>query len=73
MKKILLITASIILSISLSAQYYYVPNTNNPGNPGGLNADPEYPVGGGIATGWPSILGPSQTSAVTSTNYSFLI
>ena len=44
MKRILLITTILILNMSLSAQYYYIPNTSNPGNPGGLNTDPEYPA-----------------------------
>ena len=45
-----------VSSLQLQAQYYYLPFTNNPGqNPGGLNTDSEYPVGGGLPAGWTSI------------------
>jgi thiol-disulfide isomerase/thioredoxin len=66
MKKILLITTILILNVSLSAQYYYIPNTTNPGNPGGLNTDAEYPGppggAGGMPAGWNTILGSSNSS-----------
>lgn len=38
-----------------------MPNPNANANPGGLNADPEYPVGGGIAAGWTTIQAMSAT------------
>ena len=72
MKKILSIAIILILNMSLSAQYYYVPNTNNPGNPGGLNSDLEYPgpAGGanGMPAGWTTILGANNTTPVWSQN-----
>lgn len=37
------------------AQYYMVPFLNAGTNPGGLNNDPEYPVGGGLVAGWATI------------------
>jgi hypothetical protein len=52
------------LAGALQAQYYYIPVTNNPGqNPGGLNTDDEYPVGGGLTTGWTTIQASSATPA----------
>lgn len=45
------------------AQYYYLPGSG--GNPGGLNADPEYPVNGGLPTSWTTLL--TGTSAMTAT------
>ena len=39
--------ACFLLGFAASAQiYYYLPAQN--GNPGGLNQDNEYPVGGGL-------------------------
>ena len=46
------------------SQYYYIPHTNNPGNPGGLCTDAEYPVAGGQIAGWTSINAGSNTSPV---------
>ena len=66
MKRILLITTILILNISLSAQYYYIPNTTNPGNPGGLNTDAEYPNGSGMPAGWSTILGGSNSAPIWS-------
>lgn len=43
------------LGLSAQAQYYYLPFPNAGENPGGLNTDNEYPVGGGIPAGWTSI------------------
>jgi hypothetical protein len=44
------------------SQYYYIPNIDAGTNPGGLNTDGEYPVGGGLPAGWTSILsGPLTT------------
>jgi len=57
MKKLLLLLfVTVCLSGLVQAQYYYLPFTNNPGqNPGGLNNDNEYPVGGGLPAGWATI------------------
>ncbi len=64
MKKLLFFIAISCLAFSVQAQYYYIPFTSNPGqNPGGLNTDDEYPVGGGLATGWITIQGSSTTPA----------
>ena len=64
MKKLLLFVMAACLSGALQAQYYYLPYTNNPGqNPGGLNIDDEYPVGGGLAAGWVTIRTSSATPA----------
>ena len=57
MKKTLLSLGLLALVALLSpaqAQYYYLPSSTN-GNPGNLNADAEYPVGGGLATTWTTI------------------
>lgn len=56
MKKNVLFLVGILMFTALSAQYYYVPYVNAGKNPGGLNKDAEYPVGGGIAAGWATIL-----------------
>jgi len=55
------------MSNLIFAQYYYLPNITNPGNPGGLNSDPEYPNGSGMVAGWTSILGGSNTAPTWST------
>src|SRR6185436_20170427 len=53
MKKIfLLLLTWIITFVPAFGQYYCVPFLFNPGNPGGLNTDAEYPVGGGLPAGW---------------------
>lgn len=63
MKKLLL-TAIGVAFLGLNAQtgYYQVPGAST-GNPGSLNSDAEYPPGGGLATGWTTVVtGPqSQT------------
>jgi hypothetical protein len=64
MKKTLLSLGLLALVALLSpaqAQYYYLPGSTN-GNPGNLNADSEYPVGGGLATTWTTISTASATS-----------
>lgn len=57
MKKFLLVglLALVCLLTTVQAQYYYVPFTSAGTNPGGLNTDNEYPVGGGLPGGWTSI------------------
>ena len=39
----------------VQAQYYFVPYPQAGQNPGGLNNDDEYPVGGGLSATWTSI------------------
>lgn len=69
MKKVYLITLLLCAAFIANAQYYYLPYTNSPGqNPGGLNTDSEYPVGGGLPAGWTSIHpGSATTPAWSST------
>ncbi len=56
MKKIYTLIVAVLACLGTNAQYYYLPFTNSPGqNPGGLNNDTEYPVGGGLVAGWTSI------------------
>ena len=63
----LTILVFLLAGASVSAQYYYLPSTIN-GNPGGLNTDAEYPVGGGLATTWTAIsTAPAATPAWSST------
>jgi hypothetical protein len=74
MKKILLsIMAMVSLGAFAQTGYYIAPGTGT-GNPGGLNADAEYPPGGGLATGWTTILtGPQNEmwSAAQSLPFAF--
>ena len=63
----LAILVFLLAGASVSAQYYYLPSTVN-GNPGGLNSDGEYPVGGGLAATWTAIsTAPAATPAWSST------
>ncbi len=65
MKKIILSFVAAFSLLSLNAQvtgYHMVPCTGA-GNPGGLNADPEFPPGGGGATGWTTVMTGPQTNA----------
>lgn len=67
MKKIYAFLTAMLFSAAVaSAQYYVIPHTYGPGNPGGLNTDPEYPIGGGAATGWVTILGGNNTATAIS-------
>lgn len=59
MKKLLLLTGlslGVLAAQPAAAQYYLVPNLNANQNPGGVNNDDEYPVGGGLGTGWTTLL-----------------
>ena len=60
-KLITLLIGILFCSSALFSQYYYIP-ASSPGNPGGLNADSEYPSGSGLDPSWTVILGPSQSS-----------
>ncbi|MDP2188617.1 MAG: T9SS type A sorting domain-containing protein [Sphingobacteriaceae bacterium] len=69
MKKIFTLLAFVVAaSFGLKAQtgYYMIAHTYAPGNPGGLNQDNEFPVGGGIVAGWNSILAGSNAAATYS-------
>ncbi|MFN0188536.1 MAG: hypothetical protein ACKVQV_07530, partial [Bacteroidia bacterium] len=69
-----LIAAFVLLTTVASAQYYYVPYQNAGANPGGLNNDAEYPVGGGLDASWTVLRAPSATpawSAVTNLPFAF--
>jgi len=59
MKKITLAIAALFTSALAYGQVYYVPA--NPGNPGSLNADDEFPRGGGLDASWTDVQGPSAT------------
>ncbi|HYV95187.1 MAG TPA: T9SS type A sorting domain-containing protein [Chitinophagales bacterium] len=69
-RNFLLLLALTIFSVPALSQYYYIPFLSDPGNPGGLNPDSEYPVGGGLPAGWTPIastgnLPPSWSSIET--------
>ncbi|HSI91529.1 MAG TPA: hypothetical protein VK927_10465, partial [Adhaeribacter sp.] len=53
MKKLLLMLVACFAMSAAQAQYFYTPHTG--GNPGNLNADTEYPVGGGLPAGWTTL------------------
>ncbi len=53
------------------SQYYYVPHKNAGQNPGNLNQDDEYPVGGGLSTTWTTIQGPSASAWSTNQTIPF--
>lgn len=61
--RILFCLGLLFASFSSMAQYYYLPYPNAGMNPGGLNTDDEYPVGGGLSTTWLQVLGPSASPA----------
>jgi hypothetical protein len=64
MKKTALLFTFLVCAMFTQAQYYYLPFTNNPGsNPGNLNTDDEYPVGGGLDASWTTIRSSSATPA----------
>ncbi|MFN8155648.1 MAG: Omp28-related outer membrane protein [Bacteroidia bacterium] len=56
MKKLLSLLAVAFMTVSSAmAQYYYIANTAAATNPGAINVDNEYPVGGGLPAGWTQI------------------
>lgn len=67
MKKIYFLFLLVSASAGAFAQYVYTPYLNANINPGGLNTDAEYPVGGGLTTGWTSIHSGSAASPAWST------
>jgi hypothetical protein len=53
MKKLILLVSFLsAFSFGASAQYYYFSHANAGQNPGNLNQDDEYPIGGGLASDW---------------------
>lgn len=66
MKKIIAICLLSLLFQSSQAQYYYLPFTPAGQNPGNLNNEPETTYSGATFSGWDSILGPNNASAVWS-------
>ena len=69
MRKILFALGTVALALlatPAAAQYYYLPGSVN-GNPGGINTDSEYPVGGGLATSWTTISAAPAASPAWST------
>lgn len=54
-KQLTLLFGILCFALAANAQYYYFPHINAGQNPGGLNIDDEYPVGGGQPAGWTSI------------------
>ncbi|HMN33676.1 MAG TPA: T9SS type A sorting domain-containing protein [Chitinophagaceae bacterium] len=75
-KKFTLFALAILCSFSLYAQYYQIPYPSIGQNPGGLNTEDEYPVGGGIPAGWTTLLGPNANPTWSNTatipfNFSF--
>src|SRR5687767_12686617 len=62
MKKALLSAVLCLFVMTGYSQYYYIPFQNAGTNPGNLNLDSEYPVGGGLPAGWTSIHAGSAAS-----------
>ncbi len=66
MKKIILILLSVLALDTASAQYYCYAYPNAGINPGNLNKDAEYPVGGGISAGWATLIAGNKINPVWS-------
>lgn len=62
MKKLYTLVSAMCIAALGFSQYWYVPYVNAGQNPGGLNTDLEYPVGGGLSTTWTTIQGPSASA-----------
>lgn len=56
MKKILLSIMAMVSFGAYAQTGYYIAPGSGAGNPGGLNGDAEYPPGGGLPTGWTTVL-----------------
>lgn len=67
MKKISLICLMLFGVLFANAQYWQIPHPNANANPGALNNDNEYPVGGGLDASWTTIQGFSTTPAWSTT------
>jgi len=62
MKKLYTLVSMMCIAALGFSQYYYIPHVNAGQNPGNLNQDDEYPVGGGLSTTWATIQGPSASA-----------
>lgn len=62
MKKLYTLASAMCIAALGFSQYYYIPHIIAGQNPGGLNTDLEYPVGGGLSTSWTTIQGPSASA-----------
>ncbi|MEY4193520.1 MAG: hypothetical protein RJA00_1751, partial [Bacteroidota bacterium] len=70
-KTILSLMALVSLGAFAQTGYYVAPGTGS-GNPGGLNGDAEYPPGGGLPTGWTTLItGPQNEMWSASQNMPF--
>ncbi|MBL7774200.1 MAG: T9SS type A sorting domain-containing protein [Chitinophagaceae bacterium] len=67
MKKILFSLCLLLGAQAAFSQYWVLPNPNAGTNPGSLNSDDEYPVGGGLPAGWVTVLAGGNTNPVWST------
>lgn len=55
MKKITLLTLALVMSVFGYSQYYQI-DWNLGQNPGNVNTDAEFPVGGGLPGGWTTVM-----------------
>ncbi len=62
-KPIVLFSLLLAFCLQSEAQYYYSAHVNAGQNPGNLNQDSEYPVGGGLAAGWTTLTDSALTPA----------
>ncbi len=67
MKKFTILFVMLMAGLMVHGQYYYIPHINANQNPGALNTDDEYPVGGGIPAGWNTIQAPSANAVWSAT------
>lgn len=63
MKKLSILFGLFLTALTSQAQYWQIPNPNANTNPGSINADDEFPVGGGLAATWTTIHTPSASPA----------
>lgn len=66
-KSITLLLLMLVAFSSMRAQYYQIPYPNANTNPGDLNMDLEFPVGGGIPAGWTTTFGPAAVPTWSAT------
>lgn len=74
MKKLSILLGLFLMAFNSQAQYWQIPNPNANTNPSSINADDEYPVGGGLAATWTTIHTPSASptwSAAINIPFSF--
>ncbi len=65
MKRLLPLAILFAFAWNIQAQYYYISHINAGQNPGALNTDGEYPVGGGLPAGWTTLMATSPTPTWT--------